>query len=263
MEMRGMMGGFYKISEWIMRLAVTNVLWVLLSCPVWLVVFMYLSSNTATEAEATGLLVSSSIVLAIVSPFTLFPATSAMFSVVRKWVMGETDVPLFRTYFRNYKQNYVQAMLGGIVYSVLFAILVVDMQMYSKHISGFGVLGIVFLAFIVLLIVSLFHFFSLLAHFHMKTLQIMKNSLILTIGRPLRTLSTAILSAFAIYISFAVLNMFLLFFFTGTVIALIAFFNFYQTIQKMQAKAEANAGADEIQLDDSAARDKEESDRSV
>lgn len=262
MEMRGMMGGFYKISEWIMRLAVTNVLWVLLSCPVWIVLFMFLSSET-TDADATGLLVSASIAVAIVAPFTLFPATSAMFSVARKWVMGDTDAPLFRTYFRSYKQNYVQAMAGGILYSVLFAVLSVDLEMYSKHLKGLGVLAILFLAFMVLLVISLFHFFSLLSHFHMKTLQIIKNSLILTIGRPFRTLSTAILSAFAIYISVVVLHLFLLFFFTGSVIALIAFFNFYQTIQKMQAKADANGDGDEIQLDESATKDQEENDRNV
>ncbi|KAF4325352.1 hypothetical protein G195_000973 [Phytophthora kernoviae 00238/432] len=36
---------------------------------------------------------------AIVAPLTLFPATSALFTVVRKWNMGDTDVPIFRTFF--------------------------------------------------------------------------------------------------------------------------------------------------------------------
>jgi len=262
MEMRGMMGGFYKISEWIMRLAVTNVLWVICSCPVWFLALMFLSTDTS-DADATSVFVSFAIPIAIVSPFTLFPATSAMFSVVRKWVMGDTDVPLFRTYFRSYKQNYVQAMIGGLLYSALFTVLSIDLVMYAKHLSGLGVLAIIFLAFMVLLAISLFHFFSLLSHFHMKTLQLLKNSLILTIGRPLRTISTAITSAVAVYISAVVLNYFLFFFFTGCVVALIAFFNFYQTIQKMQAKAEADSNQDEIQLDESATKDQEESDRSV
>ncbi|WP_240353424.1 YesL family protein [Cohnella algarum] len=107
MEMRGMMGGFYKISEWIMRLSVTNVLWIVCSLPIW---YMFL---VLLQSETTDQFISTMILIAILLPFTFFPATSAMFSVARKWVMGETDVPLFKTFFRNYKQNYLQAMLGG------------------------------------------------------------------------------------------------------------------------------------------------------
>ncbi|MBB6691300.1 DUF624 domain-containing protein [Cohnella xylanilytica] len=237
MEMRGMMGGFYKISEWIMRLSVTNVLWVLCSLPVWFLVLA-----TLLPAADTNQLTFSIILISIVSPFTLFPATSAMFSVARKWVMGEVDAPLLKTFFRSYKQNYLQAMVGGILYAVLFAVLIIDYQVYLKNLKGFGVLAILFLALMVLLFISMFQFFSMLSHFHMKTLQLLKNAVILTIGRPLRSLSTAIVSAFVLYISVFQFQ-FLIPFFMGSIIAVVAFFNFYHTIQKMQAKAQA-AGAD-------------------
>jgi len=236
MEMRGMMGGFYKLSEWIMRLSVTNVLWLLTSLPFWLVMFAFLMAQNETELQAAV------IPLAVVAPFTLFPATSAMFSVARKWVMGEVDAPLLKTFFRSYKQNYLQAMVGGILYAVLFAILIIDYQVYLKNLKGFGVLAILFLALMVLLFISMFQFFSMLSHFHMKTLQLLKNAVIITIGRPLRSLSTAIVSAFVLYISVFKFQ-FLIPFFMGSIIAVVAFFNFYHTIQKMQAKAQA-AGAD-------------------
>lgn len=258
MEMRGMMGGFYKISEWIMRLSVTNVLWLLCSLPVWFFLLLFLVTPDMTTAEAVWLLIFT----AIVAPFTLFPATSAMFSVARKWVMGDTDAPLFKTFFRSYKQNYLQAMLGGILYAVLFGILGVDCyEYYSGNLKSLGVLAILFLALMVLLFVSLFQFFSLLSHFHMKTMQILKNAVVLTIGRPFRALSTAIASAVILYISFR--YTFLLVFFAGSVIAAIAFFNFYHTVQKMQAKAEAaaNAGADDLKLDESATKDETEEER--
>ncbi|RUS47730.1 YesL family protein [Cohnella sp. AR92] len=253
MEMRGMMGGFYKISEWIMRLAVTNVLWVLCSIPVFLAAFSGL-----VTADQEGSLVWHTIVISILSPFTLFPATSAMFSVARKWVMGDTDVPLFKTFFRNYKQNYVQAMLGGIIYAVLFAVLFIDYRVYLKDLDGFGVLAILFLALMVLLFVSVFQFFSLLSHFHMKTMQLIKNSVILTIGRPFRSLSTAIVSGFILYISIFTKFTFLIPFFMGSLIAVFAFFNFYQTIQKMQAKAAANeADEDALPIEESPTKDDE------
>ena len=53
MEMRGMMGGFYKLSEWIMRLSVTNVLWLLTSFPFWLMVISLLNVGDADALKAS------------------------------------------------------------------------------------------------------------------------------------------------------------------------------------------------------------------
>ena len=103
MEMKGMMGGFYKISEWIMRLSVTNILWIICSIPFVFVLFPIFFADT-TDQVTSNLIFS-----AIIAPFTLFPATAALFLVARKWVMGEVDAPLLRTFFKNYKESYLQA----------------------------------------------------------------------------------------------------------------------------------------------------------
>ncbi|MBB6674309.1 YesL family protein [Cohnella nanjingensis] len=248
MEMRGMMGGFYKISEWIMRLSVTNVLWVLTSLPVWYLLILLLRASTTDE------FVAMIVPICILLPFTWFPSTAAMFSVARKWVMGDTDVPLLKTFFRSYKQNYLQAMLGGLLYAAIFAVLIVDYQVYLKRIPNLGVLSILFLALMVLLIISLFQFFSLLSHFHMKTLQLIKNAVILTIGRPLRSLSTAIVSAFVVYISLRFT--FLIPFFMGSIIAVFAFYNFYLTVQKMQFAAQSDE--EQLPIEDSPTKDEEQ-----
>ncbi|TVY04117.1 YesL family protein [Cohnella terricola] len=245
MEMRGMMGGFYKLSEWIMRLSVTNVLWLLTSLPFWLVMFAFLTAQNETELQAFV------IPLAVVAPFTLFPATSAMFSVARKWVLGDVDVPLLKTFFRNYKQNYVQAMIGGIVYALLFAILIIDFQVYLRQIAQLQLLAYLFIALIILLSISLLHFFSLLSHFHMKTVQLLKNALILTIGRPIRSLIMAIGAAAVLALSFMKFT-FLIPFFFGSIIAVYTFFNFNLVIQKMMLLKEAAEATDESQSEDEA-----------
>ncbi|WP_256756805.1 YesL family protein [Cohnella sp. WQ 127256] len=231
MEMRGMMGGFYKLSEWIMRLSVTNVLWLLTSIPFWFLVIVFLNASEVGQLQAVI------IPLAVVAPFTLFPATSAMFSVARKWVLGDTDVPLLKTFFRSYKQNYVQAMLGGIVYALLFAILIIDFQVYLKQMAGYQLLAYLFVALMLLLLISLLHFFSLLSHFHMKTIQLLKNALILTIGRPIRSLIMAIGAVAVLFISTRFT--FLIPFFFGSMIAVYTFYNFNLVIQKMMLMKEA------------------------
>jgi len=237
MEMRGMMGGFYRISEWIMRLSVTNLLWVITSLPFWYLFFFGVIvplSNTEPKMDEvfSGLLVST-----VAVPFVLFPATSAMFTTVRKWVMGDVDVPLFKTFFRGYKENYKVSMLGGIIYSLIFLIIFLDIRFYLNGASGIELISYVFMGIALLLVVSLFNFFSMVVHYHMKTLQLLKNAVLLTIGRPFRSLSSAIAAAGIAWISTRFT--FLLPFFSAVVIAYLAFFQFLPHL----SEAEGAAGA--------------------
>lgn len=238
MEMRGMMGGFYRISEWIMRLSVTNVLWLLTALPFWLLALLGFQNLQLAETEQDLLnsFQSSVILLAVLAPFTLFPATSALFSVARKWVLGDTDVPLFKTFFRNYKQNYVQAMIGGIFYALLFAIMIIDFRVYLYQMDGLQIVAYLFIALMILLMISLLHFFSLLSHFHMKSLQLLKNALILTIGRPIRSIMMALGTVAVLYLSFQFT--FLIPFFFGSIIAVYTFYNFNLVMQKMMTLKE-------------------------
>ncbi|OUM99963.1 MAG: hypothetical protein BAA02_10810 [Paenibacillaceae bacterium ZCTH02-B3] len=234
MEMRGMMGGLYRVCEWIMRLSVINLLWILTSLPVWYLLLVLLTAPGVEDYET--FFMQTFILIGILSPFTLFPSTSAMFSVARKWVMGDTDVPLLKTFFRSYRQNYRQAMLGGLLYTVLFAVLIFDYRMYAQDIGGLGFLSMLFLFLIFLLLVSLLHFFSLLAHFHMGLLKLIRNALLLTVGRPFRTLMMALFCAGMFW--FSAQFTFLIPFFTGSVIALGVYYNFHVMLDKIMEKAE-------------------------
>src|SRR5690606_17151892 len=111
----------------------------------------------------------------VIAPFTLFPATSAMFSVARKWATGEGDIPIFKSYFQYYKSNYKQAMLGGIFFVLAFIIIVINIQFYADQNSGLAILNYVFLFLMVLLAGALFNFFCYLSHFEMNFLGILKN----------------------------------------------------------------------------------------
>ncbi|OXM16901.1 YesL family protein [Paenibacillus herberti] len=247
MEMKGVMGGFYRISEWIMRLAVINLLWIICSIPF---AFLVLTAFLSTGVEGVDVTQSffSWIFLAILaSPFTLFPATTAMFGVARKWVMGDVDVPLFKTYFRNYKENYLQSMIGGILYALLFAIMIVDYRVYMNN-PSLQIVSYIFIGLMLLLSISVFNFFSMVVHYHMKTFQLLKNAILITIGRPFRSFSTAIVSGFVFYISFTKFT-FLIPFFMGSIIAYFAFWNFYLVYQKVQDQMEAKKRQAEEEAD--------------
>ncbi|MFF2481570.1 YesL family protein [Paenibacillus sp. NPDC058071] len=247
MEPRGLMGGFYRISEWIMRLSVINVLWLICSIPFVFIAFtgLLMAPEGGTEQDLLGQLYQTMWLLAIVAPFTLFPATSAMFTIARKWVMGETDAPLFKTYFRGYKENYLQSMIGGIVYTVLFVIMILDFQFFREQLA---ILSYLFIALLLLLVVSMFNFFSMVVHYHMKTFQLLKNAILITIGKPFRSFSTAIMAIAVMFLSTRFT--FLIPFFMGSIIAYLSFWNFHLIYQKLQDQAEKARQAEEEEAEE-------------
>jgi uncharacterized membrane protein YesL len=236
MEMRGMMGGFYRLSEWIMRLSVTNLLWVITTLPFWFLFYAGLLVPSASEELVMDQIYTGLILCIAVAPFVVFPATSAMFTTVRKWVMGDVDVPLIKTFFRGYKENYKVSMLGGIIYTLIFVIIALDIRFYINGSFAAKMISYVFAGIAILLFVSLFNFFSMVVHYHMKTLQLLKNAVFITIGRPFRSLSSAIAAAGIVWISTKFT--FLFPFFTAVAIAYLSFMNFYQIYLKLKEQQE-------------------------
>lgn len=242
LEFRGIMGGFYRISEWIMRLSVINVLWIVCGIPFFFLGLGLLQSQTPEQVF------SNFVLMAAIAPFTVFPSTAAMFSVARKWLTGEEDAPLFKTFFKSYKQNYLQSMLGGLVYIVLAVVLYTNFRFYGGQAGTLGILRFLVLSLSVLLFISLFHFFSILSHLHMKLLQIVKNAFLITIGSPARSLSMVVLNGIVLYVSFTKFT-FLIPFFMGSLIAIVSFWHFNLIFGKMQEQqqklAEKEAERDE------------------
>lgn len=249
MESKGLMGGFYKISEWIMRIAGSNLLWVLCSSPFlfFLITKLLFLQNPDLPPENLTILA-----MAVLTPFVLFPATSALFSVTRKWVMGQTDLGVFKVYFKSYKENYKQSMIGGIFYTILVVVMVFDYTVYMNQFQNLQIIGIIVIFFLALLLLSMFNFFSLLSHYQLKTTQLLKNAVMFTIISPLRTLLTLVV---AIAVGYFTLRYGWLFFVgTASLIAFVAFYNFYIAFNKVQAKAERLTQAEEELKDENEIR---------
>ncbi|MHA0857928.1 YesL family protein [Paenibacillus sp. CMAA1364] len=233
MEFKGAMGGLYRLTEWITRIAYSNVLWLICSLPfVFVLMLKYLLLQTPDAVDEQLLL---NWVLGILAPFLLFPAISALFTVVRKWVMGDVDVPVFRTFFTGYKENYKQSMIGGIFYTLLFVIMWVDFKVYMTM-SNLQLVGGVMLLLLLILFVSMFNFFSMVVHYHLGIFKIIKNAILLTVIRPFRMISTVLGCGVLLYA--ASLYPVIIFFFVVTLIAFWSFFNFYSSYLKMQEQAE-------------------------
>jgi len=133
---------FYSILETVSNFFILNIIWVLMCLPV----------------------------------VTIFPATAAMFGVVRQWIMKK-DSSIFGPYFRLFKENFKQSFLLGIIWVLVVTILYIDYQLITQFGS---ILKIVFtsLLFVLGIIVTFvtIYLFPVMVHFKLSFIGVIKNS---------------------------------------------------------------------------------------
>ncbi|MBE3553470.1 MAG: DUF624 domain-containing protein [Thermicanus sp.] len=237
MDQGGFMGGLYRISEWIMRLSALNLLWIFTAFPFFFLVLILLSGPPFYFPVLFW--------MAILSPIFFFPSTAASFAVARKWVIGQEDVPLFRTFFKGYKENYRYSFLGGCLY--LLAGLVLGVNLYFYWLKPGLLKSLAYAAGLLLLflIASIPFFISSLVHFNVNFRTLIRNSLLMTLISPFRALFLLLVSLFLLFLSIFYFP-FLLAFFTGSLLSLLSYWvfhrNYLRLMEKERVKMEESEG---------------------
>ncbi|SHG46950.1 YesL family protein [Ornithinibacillus halophilus] len=176
----GMVWKLYDISNWIMRMMFLNLLWISFSL--------------------LGLVL-----------FGFFPATAAMFSVTRKWVLGDKEIPVFKTFWKSYKEGFIQMNIIGSVLTLIGLILYVDLRFFqaADHVLvsflAFFVIFALFIFFAVLL-----YIFPMYVHYKFKTFEYIKKSLVIVIGKPLNAIMM-IVGSYLLYVVISMMPVLLLF----------------------------------------------------
>ncbi|MBS4220782.1 DUF624 domain-containing protein [Bacillus sp. FJAT-49711] len=232
--------GFSRIllvfSEWIMKFAVTNIIWLLFNLPVVYFVLILLYADTFEKFQ---LIV---ITIAVLAPFFFFPATTAMFGAVRDWILGKKAVPLISSYWKYYKENYLKSLLGGIIIVPIWSA-----WLYNYLTSGVQI-GSISFYFYVIVTIFLFtftvHFFSDTVHFQAKLKDSFIKSILLAIGNPHYTLLLAVLSGMFLFLLIKYIPVFIPFC-LGSIIAYLSFYGYYRIFLKMQSLVEKLGGTEE------------------
>ncbi|WEG11733.1 DUF624 domain-containing protein [Pullulanibacillus sp. KACC 23026] len=231
MKVLGMAGGIYRACEWVMRFASLNLIWVIVNLPIALLIINLLNANQLSQV------IFSYAAIGVLIPFLIFPSTTAVFGVVRKWVMKEGDIKVWHSFFNFYKENYLKSMSGGLVITLMWFI--VTFYLYSLYLHlGLGLLPVYILIYVVLSVFTL-HFFSLTVHFDIKLLSTFKNSFLITIGRPINTLGMALVSCLIVFLSVKIVSFFLPFFIVS-LIAYPSFLGFYSHLRRVNNLREVN-----------------------
>lgn len=85
----------YTVTDWIMKLAYINLLWLLFT-------------------------------FAGVVIFGLMPATIALFTIVRQWLEKEGDLSVFKTFFTVFKREFFKANFIGLILAIVGYVLYID-----------------------------------------------------------------------------------------------------------------------------------------
>ncbi|SEP82129.1 Uncharacterized membrane protein YesL [Virgibacillus subterraneus] len=161
-------GFIYSVLEWITRFAYVNLLWIVFT-------------------------LAGGIVLGI------FPATVSLFAVIRKWLYGEADIPVFKSFWNFYKKDFIKSNLLGVFISGLVILIGIDFLFIEVNVND--LLRLTYLPlyiYMFLFLLFFFYIFPAFVHYDLKLRKVIKNAFLVMLITPLHSL-LIIVSLISIY----------------------------------------------------------------
>ncbi|KXG10840.1 hypothetical protein AT864_01431 [Anoxybacillus sp. P3H1B] len=201
-------GKLYRICEWITRLAYINILWLLFT--------------------ALGAIV-----------FGIAPATVALFTIVRKWLLFHDDsVPVFKTFIQTYKKEFLRANRMGLLLMVVAYMIYIDM-LYIAQVSAAWQLpfSVALLIVSIFYVVTLLYVFPIYVHYELRFWQYIKYSFLIGMTNPFMTLVMLISLGLLLIVFMSIPG--LIPFFSISLFSLIVMGSALWTFRKMEEKQAA------------------------
>jgi uncharacterized membrane protein YesL len=131
--------------------------------------------------------------------FGFFPATAAMFTIVREWMNGEKHVRIFHTFWGIFRNDFF--VLNG--FSLLFFgvgyFLYYDLLFLQLNSGKLQFLYPVILFILIAYIITLLFFFPIFVHFRLMFYQYIKQSFLIAITSPFEVIQM-IISVIILYL---------------------------------------------------------------
>ncbi|GHH97891.1 YesL family protein [Neobacillus kokaensis] len=112
-----------------------------------------------------------------------FPASVALFTLVRKWLRNDTDEPVLKTFNQVYFKEWKRSNGIGLVFYGIGLFLFVDIRIAEQLMTGvfasFVLIVLYILVFVLLLSVG--YFFAIYVHYKLSNKEYIKQSLLLTL----------------------------------------------------------------------------------
>lgn len=131
----------------------------------------------------------------------MFPATAAMFGVVRKWKSEGIDDGLVKPFFQLLKENWKKSIKVGVIWSLLGFILAVDFYLMNElQFQGKTVMISLLLFCIILYLFTTIYLFPIFVNYELSIKSILKNALFYSLGKIGTTLLTFVTIALILII---------------------------------------------------------------
>ncbi|HET7580723.1 MAG TPA: YesL family protein [Bacillales bacterium] len=165
---QGVIGKIYRIAEWIMLLAYANLLWILFT--------------------VVGVFI-----------FGFFPSTVGLYSVVRKWILKGSDIPVWKTFWGAFRSEFIKANLVGFAFLLIGGVIYVDLKFF-QHSGGpiFFILSYLFMMILIIYLMMWLFLFPVYVHYELTVLQYIKQTFLIIFLRPLEAVM-AIIGGLAAY----------------------------------------------------------------
>lgn len=177
-SLNGIFKAIFEIGKWLSKMMYLHLLWVIFSL--------------------MGLVV-----------FGVMPATTAMFTVIRKWMEDDNDIPVFQTFLASYKTHFLKSNALGTFLVAIGIFLYIDMKISKQLVQSFY-LHIILLIIGFLYLITLLYFFPVFVRYKLKYSQNFKQSFYIALARPFETIAM-IISLILLYYLFSFLPILLIF----------------------------------------------------
>ncbi|UOQ50079.1 YesL family protein [Gracilibacillus caseinilyticus] len=201
-----MRNSLFAATEWITRFAYVNLLWI------------------AFTILGLGI-------------FGLFPATVAMFTLIRQWIMGNTDQPVFAQFWETYKAEFWKSNLFGLIFYALAIIFFINFQFIQYNQEGLlGIIKIPLYLFMLAVSLTLIYIIPTFVHYDVRFIDVWKNAFFIMLIHPLHNIAMLAGTACMLYVMWLIPGS--LFFFGASLPAYIIMGTTYHTFKKVAAKQE-------------------------
>lgn len=206
MELVGVTGRFFKTCEFISKMAYVNLLWILFT--------------------VLGLGI-----------FGFMPSTIALFTVTRKWIMGERDIPVFKTFWTTYRKEFFKSTIFGALLFIIGYIIYVDLTLlptgglFTFLRAGIFICGILYT-------ILLLYIFPIYVHYDWKKTLYLRYALLIGIAHPHYTALITIGIVALYYICVTIPG--LIPFFSVSLFSYVVMWVVYRIIQKMEFAQKVN-----------------------
>lgn len=115
--------------------------------------------------------------------FGFFPATVALFTIVRKWLRKDSDVPVWKTFKQVYFKEWKRSNGIGLVFYSIGLFLFIDIRITETFMLGVfaSFLSVILYILLIILLLAAGHFFAVYVHYELSSREYIKQSFLVTL----------------------------------------------------------------------------------